>query len=85
MHLSNKNCIIVSLYDQKECDFLTDMYIGRWLGLNEVVPLCAMEEVRLIVGITPLIFELGSRRMWVFKLSAQANLLPESKLKLEAG
>ena len=55
------------------------MYIGRWVGLNKVVPLCAMEGDRLSVGIAPLIFKLGSRRMWVVKLSALANLLPEKK------
>ena len=61
------------------------MYIGRWLGLNKVIPLCAVEGDRLSVGIAPLIFKLGSRRLWVVKFSAQANLLPESKLYLEAG
>jgi len=59
---------------------LTDNYIGRLLGLNKVVPLCAMEGDRLSVGIAPQVLKLGSRRMWVVKLSAQANLLPESKL-----
>ena len=59
---------------------MTGMYIGRWVGLNKVVPLCAMEGDRLSVGIAPLIFKLGSRRMWVVRLSALANLLPEKKL-----
>ena len=55
------------------------MYIGKWLELNNV-PLCFMEGDRLIVGIALLILKLGCRRMWVVKLSAHANLLPESKL-----
>jgi len=39
-----------------------------------------MEGDRLSGGVAPLIFKLGSRRMWVVRLSALANLLPEKKL-----
>jgi len=35
--------------------------------------------------VAPPIYKLGSRRMWVVRLSALATLLPEIKLDLEAG
>jgi len=44
-----------------------------------------MEGDRLSGGIAPLIFKLGSRQMWVVRLSDLATLLPEKKLELEAG
>ena len=50
------------------------MYIGRSSGYNEVVPVCAMEVDSLIGGIAPLILKLGSRQMWVVRLSALATL-----------
>jgi len=45
----------------------------------------AMEGDRLSGGIAPLIFKLGSRWVWVVRLSILATLLPEKKLDLEAG
>jgi len=50
------------------------MYIGRRLRYSEVVPVCATEADRLIGGIAPLILKLGSRRMWMVRLSALATL-----------
>jgi len=40
------------------------MYIGRSLGYNEFVPICAMEADRLSGVIPLLIIELGHRWMW---------------------
>jgi len=39
-----------------------------------------MEGDRLSGGIAPLIFKLGSRQMWVVRLSALATLLPDKQL-----
>jgi hypothetical protein len=56
------------------------MYIGRRLMYSEVVRICAMQGDRLSGDIAPLILKLGSKRMWVVRLSALATLLPQKKL-----
>ena len=43
-----------------------------------------MEGDKLSGGIGPLIFNLGSKQMWLVRLYALATLLPEKKLELEA-
>ena len=67
------------------CYLLRDMYLGRRLRYNKFVPICTMEGDRLSGGIAPLIFKIGSREIWVVRLSELPNLLPEEKLELGAG